>query len=435
MAGNGKTYSIDIHHVTRVEGHGNIKISTTEGVVKEVKLEIVEANRFFERLVHGMLPHEVPWIVSRICGICCVGHQMTAIKAVEAALGVEPSPQTILLRKLLTESQFIQSHVLHVYFLAVPDFLGVQSVLPLASSHPEVVKRALKLKKLANDYTGAIGGRMLHPMTDTVGGFYRVPKLDALEELRRRLLEAVPDLQETIRVAKTLNIPPYERQTEYVSLKDKSEYALYDGDVYSSDTKECVPVAQYRNVTNEFTVPHSTTKWSKWHRGSYFVGALARVNNNFDQLRPEARNAADELGFKAPSYNPYMNNVAQVIEVAHCVYNSVAMIEQVLNSGLKEEKPAYTPRAGQGIASCEVPRGILFHDYTFDQSGRCVAGNAIIPTSQNINNIEQDMKDFVPKMLPTMSQEELALHMEMLLRAYDPCISCSVHMLDVEFID
>ena len=435
MAGNDKTYNIDIHHVTRVEGHGNIKISTKEGVVKEVKLEIVEANRFFERLVHGMLPHEVPWIVSRICGICCVGHQLTAIKAVEAALGVQPSPQTILLRKLFTESQFIQSHVLHVYFLAVPDFLGVQSVLPLASSHPEVVKRALKLKKLANDFTAAIGGRMLHPMTDTVGGFYRMPRLDLLEELHRRLLEAVPDVQETVRIAKTLKIPPYERQTEYVSLKDKSEYALYDGDVYSSDTKECVPVAQYRNVTNEFTVPHSTTKWSKWHRNSYFVGALARVNNNFDQLRPEAKNAAADLGFKAPSYNPYMNNVAQVIETVHCVYNSVAMLEQVLNSGLKEEKPVYTPRAGQGVGSCEVPRGILFHDYTFDQSGRCVAGNAIIPTSQNINNIEQDMKDFVPKMLPTMSQEELALHMEMLLRAYDPCISCSVHMLDVEFID
>ena len=435
MAGNDKTYNIDIHHVTRVEGHGNIKISTKEGVVKEVKLEIVEANRFFERLVHGMLPHEVPWIVSRICGICCVGHQLTAIKAVEAALGVYPSPQTILLRKLFTESQFIQSHVLHVYFLAVPDFLGVQSVLPLASSHPEVVKRALKLKKLANDYTAAIGGRMLHPMTDTVGGFYRMPRLDLLEELRRRLVEAVPDVQETVRITKTLKIPPYERQTEYVSLKDKSEYALYDGDVYSSDTKECVPVAQYRNVTNEFTVPHSTTKWSKWHRNSYFVGALARVNNNFDQLRPEAKNAAADLGFKAPSYNPYMNNVAQVIETVHCVYNSVAMLEQVLNSGLKEEKPVYTARAGQGAGSCEVPRGILFHDYTFDQSGRCVASNAIIPTSQNINNIEQDMKDFVPKMLPTMSQEELALHMEMLLRAYDPCISCSVHMLDVEFID
>jgi coenzyme F420-reducing hydrogenase alpha subunit len=430
-----KTYNIDIHHVTRVEGHGNIKISTREGVVKEVKLEIVEANRFFERLVYGMAPHEVPWIVSRICGICCVGHQLTATKAVEAAIGVKPSAQTILLRKLFTESQFIQSHVLHVYFLAVPDFVGVKSVLPLATTHPEVVRRALRLKKLANDYTAAIGGRMLHPMTNTIGGFYKVPKPEVLAELRRRLLDAVPDVQETVRIVKTLKVPAYERETEYVSLKDPHEYALYDGDIYSSDTKERVPVAQYREVTNEFTVPHSTTKWSKWHRDSYFAGALARVNNSFDQLRPEAKEVAADLGFKVPCYNPYMNSVAQVVETVHCVYNSVAMLEQALNSGLKEEKPTYSARAGQGAGSCEVPRGILFHDYTFDAGGRCVAANAIIPTSQNINNIEQDMKAFVPQMLPGMSQEELALHMEMLLRAYDPCISCSVHMLDVEFVD
>jgi sulfhydrogenase subunit alpha len=435
MAGNEKTFNIHLHHITRVEGHGNIKISTKEGAVKEVKLEIVEANRFFERFVYGMLPHEIPWIVSRICGICCVGHQLTAIKAVEAALGVQPSAQTILLRKLFTESQFIQSHVLHVYFLAVPDFLGVKSVLPLAATHPEVVKRALKLKKLGNDYTAAIGGRMLHPMTDTVGGFYKLPKMDVLAELRQRLLEAVPDVLETVRIVKTLKIPPYERLTEYVSLKDPTEYALYDGDICSSDTGECVPVSKYRDVTNEFTVEHSTTKWSKWHRDAYFVGALARVNNNFDQLCPEAKTVAEELGLKVPCYNPYMNNVAQVVETVHCAYNSVAMLEQVLNKGLKEEKPSYTTRAGQGAGSCEVPRGILFHDYTFGQDGRCVAANAIIPTSQNINNVEKDMKAFVPQMLPKMSQDELALHMEMLLRAYDPCISCSVHMLDVEFVD
>jgi len=308
-------------------------------------------------------------------------------------------------------------------------------VLPLASSHPDVVKRALKLKKLANDYTAAIGGRMLHPMACTVGGFYKVPTQETLENIRNRLVEALPDVTEMVRLVKTLKIPAYERQTEYVSLKDPTEYALYDGTIYSSDTKESVPVERYLEVTNEFTVPHSTTKWSKWHRESYFVGALARVNNNFDQLRPEAKEVADELGLKVPCYNPYMNNVAQMVEVVHCFHNSIAMLEQALNTGLKEEKPTYTPRAGRGIGSCEVPRGILFHDYTFDASGRCIAGNAIIPTSQNINNIERDMEAFVPMMLPVMSQEELALHMEMLLRAYDPCISCSVHMLDVEFVD
>ena len=430
-----KTYNIDVKHVTRVEGHGRIIVSTSEGAVKEVKLSITEANRFFESFVKGMRPAEVPWIVSRICGICCVGHQLTATKAVEAALGIRVSPQTVLLRKLLTESQFLQSHVLHVYFLAVPDFLGVKSVLPLARTHPEVVKRALRLKKLANDYTTVFGGRTLHPMANTLKGWRKLPSLDEIAALRKRVQEALPDIQETLKVAKTLKIPPYERETEYVSLKHPDEYALYDGDIYSSDTKSSLPVDRYLDVTNEFTVAHSTTKWSKWHRESYFAGALARVNNNFDQLVPEAKQAAEDLGLRVPCYNPYMNNVAQIVEVVHCAYNSARMLDEVLGSGLKEEDVSYEVRAGRGIASCEVPRGILFHDYTFDENGRCVAGNAVIPTSQNINNVEQDMKAFVPQMLPSMSKEELTLHMEMLLRAYDPCISCSVHMLDVEFVD
>jgi sulfhydrogenase subunit alpha len=196
-----------------------------------------------------------------------------------------------------------------------------------------------------------------------------------------------------------------------------------------------VPVDHYLDVTGEFTVPHSTTKWSKWHRDAYFVGALARVNNNFDQLLPEAKEVARELGLEVPCYNPYMNNAAQVVEIVHCIYNTLRLLESVLSSGLKEEEITYSVRAGRGIGSCEVPRGILFHDYTFDDAGRCRDANAVIPTSQNINNIEQDMKAFVPKMLPEMSQKELTLHLEMLLRAYDPCISCSVHMLDVEFVD
>ena len=299
-----KTYSIDVKHVTRVEGHGRIVVNTKEGVVQEVKLVITEANRFFENFVKGMQPAEVPWIVSRICGICCVGHQMTATKAVEAAQGIRISPQTALLRKLLTESQFLQSHVLHVYFLAVPDFLGVKSVLPLAKTHPDVVKRALRLKKLANDYTTVFGGRTLHPMANTLKGFCKLPNLDAVAALRERLLEAIPDIEETVKVAKALPMPPYERETEYVSLKDPDEYALYDGDIYSSDTQASVPVDRYLEVTNEFTVPHSTTKWSKWHRDSYFAGALARVNNSFDQLLPQAKQAADRAWAQSALLQP-----------------------------------------------------------------------------------------------------------------------------------
>lgn len=435
MGTAGKSFTIDVHHVTRVEGHGSIRVNTRDGVVEDVRLCITEANRFFENMVKGMAPHEVPWIISRICGICCVGHQMTATKAVEAALGLTPSPQTVLLRTLLTESQFLQSHVLHVYFLAVPDFLGVPSVLPLAKTHTEVVKRALRLKKLANDYTAVFGGRALHPMSNTLLGWRRLPDLKAVEDLRKRFIEALPDLDATVEVVSTLKLPEFERETEYVSLRHPTEYALYDGEVYSSDTKTSFPVSTYRQICNEFTVPHSTTKWSKWHRESYMVGALARFNNNYDQLLPQAKEAAKALGLKAPSFNPYANNLAQVVEVIHCAHHSVAMMEEVLDKGLVEEDISYTPGPGRGIASCEVPRGILFHEFAFDEAGRCSAANGVIPTSQNINNVEKDMCALVPQMLPRLSKEELTLHLEMLLRAYDPCISCSVHMLRVDYVE
>ncbi|HEX23244.1 MAG TPA: Ni/Fe hydrogenase subunit alpha, partial [Chromatiales bacterium] len=349
--------------------------------------------------------------------------------------GLTVSAQSRRLRKLLNESQFLQSHLLHVYFLAIPDYVGVPSVLPLIKTHPEVVKRALKLKHLANEFTTVIGGRALHPMSNTLRGWRKLPDLDALEGIRDHLLAALPDLDATVGIVTSLKMPNFERETEYVSLKHPDEYALYDGDVYSSDTGMTAPVHDYLNITNEFTVPHSTAKWARWHRESYMVGALARVNNNYDQLHPAAQQAADTLGLRVPCYNPYMNNVAQVVEIVHCAHNSLAMLEQVLNEGLVKEDISYTPGPGQGVGGIEVPRGLLFHEHRFDDEGRCCGANAVIPTSQNINNIERDMKAFAPHMVAEMSRDELTLHLEMLLRAYDPCISCSVHMLDVEFID
>lgn len=429
-----KTVHIKIDHVTRLEGHGSILIDVDKGVVKDLKLEIVEANRFFENLVLGIPPHDVPQIVSRICGICCVGHQLAAIKAVENALNLSISPQTRLLRVLLNESQFLQSHALHLYFLAIPDYVGVKSILPLARSHPELIKKALKLKKLANDFTTILGGRALHPMMPTLIGWRKLPDKDKLNHLLQRLKESINDIEEMVSFIKTLSWPDYERQTEYVSLKHPDEYALYEGDIFSSDTGQHISAADYRHVTNEFTVPHSTAKWSRWNRESYMVGALARVNNNFTQLHPQAQAVADTLDLSIPCYNPYKNNVAQMVEIIHCTYHCIDTLEQLLATDLHMEDLEYQAGEGIGASAIEVPRGILFHEYGFDHEGICNHADAVIPTSQNINNIEQDMHAFVPQMLAVMEQDKLAAHMEMLLRAYDPCISCSVHMLDVNFV-
>ncbi|GAB4351850.1 MAG: Ni/Fe hydrogenase subunit alpha [Gammaproteobacteria bacterium] len=428
------THRIHIEHVSRIEGHGSLRINTREGAVEEVRLEIVEANRFFESIVLGLPPEDIAQTVSRICGICCVGHQLAALKAVEAALGIVPDAQTLLLRKLLNESQFLQSHALHLYFLAVPDYVGAKSILPLAQSQPDLVRRALRLKKLANDFTALIGGRTLHPMAPTLGGFRRFPGRDALAGIRRRLADSVTETEAMVEFVAGLDIPQLERETEYVSLKAPDEYALYDGQIYSSLTGELVDVSQYRTVTNEFTVPHSTAKWARWNRESYMVGALARVNNNFAQLHPAAQAVAERLGIEVPCFNPYMNNLAQLVELVHCTHNSLAMLDEALDTDFRSRSVDFSTRAGTGAGAVEVPRGVLFHEYGFDDQGLCSSADAVIPTSQNVNNIEKDMQAFVPQLLGKVDEATLAQRMEMLLRAYDPCISCSVHLLEVEFV-
>jgi len=428
---------IKVHHLTRVEGHGNIVVNMKNGVLEKAHLSIVEPPRFFEAMMKGRSFHEAAIITSRICGICSLGHQLTSLVATEDALGLEISEQTVLLRKLLVNGATLQSNVLHAYFLAAPDFLNVGSVFPLINTHKDVVLRALRMKRLANDIADIVSGRACHPITPVPGGFTRIPEKAELLEIKRRLLEeGLPDGLETIETMKALAgaIPQFERETEYISLKHPDEYALYSGDIFSSD-KGATPVANYLDVTNEFIVEHSTSKHTKFNRSSYLVGALARWNNNHAQLGEEALAAAEAMGLKPNCYNPYMNTIAQVVEAVHCILDSVKIIDTLIEMGLKNEKPNQTPtRYGRGTGANEVPRGILFHDYTYDNKGNIIKANCIIPTGQNLANIDDDMKKLVPEIMDK-SKEEITLNLEMLVRAYDPCISCSVHMLEVDFIE
>ena len=426
------TARIRVDHVTRVEGHGNIVVNVKEGKIEECKWEVVEAPRFFEAFVRGRTYLEVAHITSRICGICSIGHTLCSLQATEAALGIKISEQTRLLRRILIQGENLQSHVLHSYFLAAPDFVGAPSVFPLVKTHPEVVVRALRMKKLANDLCDVFGGRTVHPITPTVNGFTKLPEISDIKGIRKRLVDAGPDLQATLELFKTLKIPAFERETEYISLKSKEEYALYDGVIASTDAGT-TPVANYRNWTNEYLVPHSTAKYAKNVRDSYMVGAIARFNNNHEQLSPGAKKAAAALGLKAPCYNPFMNTVAQVVEAVHAVEESIRLIDEVLGKGLKEEDRRVLLKAGKGVGAVDVPRGILFHDYTYDKNGICREANCIIPTNQNHANIQKDMEALLPQILD-QPQDEIRLKLEMLVRAYDPCISCSTHLLKVEFV-
>ncbi len=427
-----KSINVNVDHVTRVEGHGNIVVNVKQGRIEECKWEVVEAPRFFEAFVRGRKYTEVAHITSRICGICSIGHTLCSLKATEAALGVTVSEQTRHLRRILIQGENLQSHVLHAYFLAAPDFVGAPSVFPLVQTHPEVVVRALRMKKLANDLCDVFGGRTVHPITPTVNGFTRLPEVKEIREIRKRLADAGPDLTATLDLFKTLKIPEFKRETEYISLKSDEEYALYDGLIASSDAGT-TPVENYRSWTNEYLVPHSTAKYTKHVRDSYFVGALARFNNNHAALSSGAKKAAAELGLKAPCHNPFMNTVAQVVEAVHAVEESIRLIDELLDRGLKEEDRRIVVKAGKGVGSVDVPRGILFHEYTYDKDGICQEANCIIPTNQNHANIQKDMEALLPQILDC-PEDEIRLKMEMLVRAYDPCISCSTHLLKVKFV-
>ncbi len=424
--------NINVHHITRVEGHGNITVNTKDGKIEEITWAIPESPRFFEAMLRGLNYADVTWIAPRICGICSIAHATASIQATEAAFGVQLSEQAMLLRKLLYHAETLQSHVLHFYFLAAPDFLGVGSVFPLVNTHKEVVLRALRLKKLANDLADLIGGRKTHPMACIVGGFTKLPEISQLKIMQQRLAQAMDDLRETVKLFKGLKIPNFIRETEYIALKDPKEYAFISGDIASTDTSTA-PVTDYLSITNEFCVPQSTAKFSKHNRDSYMVGALARFNNNYTQLSPEAQKAAEDLGLKAICHNPYMISVAQVVESIHTVEESLKIIDQLMARGLKEEKPDVKVKAGRGIGAVEAPRGILFHDYTYDDKGVLTEANCVIPTNQNHNNIQKDMEALVPSVI-NKSQEEITHLLEMLVRAYDPCISCSAHFLEVKFV-
>lgn len=428
MANNIK---IDVHHITRVEGHGNITVDIANGVLKECRLDIVEAPRFFEAMLRGRSCDEAALITGRICGICSVGHEMASLNASEDAFGIKISEQEKRLRRLLNCGEYFESHVLHVYFLAVPDFVGAKSVLPLVKTHKDVVLQALKLKRLGHYIGDIIGGRLVHSMASNIKCMTKVPTKAQLEDIIAQLKDAKHELIKAIPLVKSLKIPAFERETEYISLYKPGEYAFLEGNIFSSDTGE-TSYKNYRQMTNEYLVEHSTAKHAKHNRDSFMVGALARFNNNHQWLSDSAKEAAEALGLKAPCYNTYLNTAAQFVELFHIADDGIKAAEDLLNTGVKLEDRKFTTKAGTGVGAVEVPRGILYHEYTYNDKGYFEKANCIIPTGQNLRNIEDDFRALIPTVMDK-PKEEITLLLEMMVRAYDPCISCSTHILDVKF--
>lgn len=370
----------------------------------------------------------------RICGICSVSHACAALRATEAALGIRISGQTLLLRRLAFHGEVISSHILHIYYLAGPDFLGFNSIFPLAQVNKDAVLRAMRLKQLGYDVWAAVVGRHTHPVGMKVGGFWFVHSQDELMKIRHRLCDAVVDMRETARLFATLDFPQFERETEYVALTHPETYVFYDGELVSS-TGGRISAKQYRDVIKEYVVSTSTAKHAKWNGPHYMVGALARLNTNFKQLSPLAKELAYDRGLDPPCHNPFMNTAAQIVECGHCIEESIEIIDEICDSGIKaeDELARVETRRGAGVGAVEAPRGTLFHEYHYDDRGICQWANHLIPTAQNLATLGADMHEMV-SLTGDFDEDFITERLEMLVRAYDPCISCSTHRIKLDCV-
>ena len=418
--------TLTVEHVARIEGHGTISVEVEGGVVGEIRMDIVEPTRLFESMVVGRRYDEAPLITSRICGICSPNHATTSIKALEAALGIEVSERTTLLRKLLVYGSYLQNHATHLYVFAAPDYVGQGSVFPLAESHPDVVQRALRVKKLGNELTSAVGGRPVHPVTAVVGGFTAEPDARDLEALAKRLHAAATDVAETVALFASFGAPDFQTAGEMLALKSETDYAIYDGDVCALDGGWCRPVSEYRDFVSESVVGHSNAKHSTVDGRTFMVGALPRVNLSWDRLMPAARIVASKAGLRPVSRNTFANNLCQAVELVDAAERCASLCERLVEDAGSSAPVGYRIKAGTGTAATEAPRGTLYHTLAIDDDGVVTAGNVITPTAQNLANLEADMRAFAPT-VAHLPEAEFVLAIEQLVRAYDPCLSCAVH--------
>jgi coenzyme F420-reducing hydrogenase alpha subunit len=417
---------IKVNMLARVEGEGGLFVKIKDDQVADVKLKIFEPPRLFEGFLRGRAYSEAPDITARICGICPVAYQMSAVHAMENAFGVKVDGALRDLRRLLYCGEWIESHVLHVYMLHAPDFLGYPDAIQLAKDFPEAVKRGLAMKKIGNEIVRLLGGREIHPINVRVGGFYRVPTRSDLLPLLEQLKWALEAAMETARWVGTLNFPDLEFDYEFVALHHPHEYALNEGRLISNKGLD-IPIGEYESNFMEEHVAHSNALQSYRKGGkSYFVGPLARYNLNYEQLSPIAKEAARGGGISETCRNPFKSIIARAVETVYAIDHAIHIIENYQPP--ESANVPVQPKTGFGYGCTEAPRGLLYHRYRLDGAGNILEAKIVPPTSQNQRAIEEDVRRFVEKNL-SLPEEQLTLGCEQAIRNYDPCISCATHFL------
>ncbi|MEA3334562.1 MAG: Ni/Fe hydrogenase subunit alpha [Chloroflexota bacterium] len=419
---------IKVDYMARVEGEGALDIIIEGDEIKHLELNIFEPPRFFEAFLRGRDYWEAPDITARICGICPVAYQMSSVHAMEKILEIEITPEIRRLRRLLYCAEWIESHALHIFLLHAPDFLGYESAISMAAVPAllPTVEMGLRMKKIGNDLLATIGGREVHPVTPTVGGFYRAPTLKELQALKEDFEWGLEAAISTVAWTATLDFPDFAPDYEVVSLSHPDEYPMNEGRVVSNKGLD-IPVEEFEQYFLTEHVAHSNAvQVHRDHGGSYQTGPLARVNLNLDKLSPQAQKAMQDTGIEFPNNNPFISIVSRSIEVVHAFEEALEIIDSY-------ERPVPSritavPQAGVGCHITEAPRGMCYHRYRIDDQGIIQDVRIDAPTAQNLRRMEDDLRAFVPQVLD-LPLEDATWRCEQLVRNYDPCISCATHFL------
>ncbi len=410
-----------------MEGHAGFMASVLDGDVKSAKLEVKEGIRLIEGILIGRHYKDVPIIAQRICGICPVVHNLTSIKAIEKAMNVQVSEETVILRKLLESGQIIHSHALHLFFLSLADLLNIDNDLKMVKKYPEETKMVIKIREFGMDIVKIIGGRVIHPLTNEIGGFKKIP---SSEEIQKLILKGENVLMTAIKLGKFLKdikVPDFKRETEYVSLHKDGEYAIYDGDVISNKGLH-IPVEKFENNFMELQRPREIIKRVKSDgKTSYMVGAIARINNQSEKLLPRSEEYLKSLNYVLPDYNPFHNISYQMVEVIHFIEESLRLLKMIGHINMENAlTKKFEVVAGEGVSAVEAPRGTLYYYIDIDEKGYVKNANIITPTAQTLSNLEDDIKAYLPEILDC-TKNERTQKLRGFIRAYDPCISCAVH--------
>jgi coenzyme F420-reducing hydrogenase alpha subunit len=423
--------NITLNHITKVEGHAKLTLEVDNGKLKTCELGSIEGSRYFEGLLKGRKWNEPQEIATRICGICSSAHNVAAIMAMETCLGVQASEQTVALRQLQTIGERIRSHAAHLYFLALPDYLGYKSALEMAPKFKNEVARALRLMKLGNDMVRLITGRVIHPISPTIGGFLHFPKQAVLDEIRDRLDKSHEDVLETNKLIASLEYPDFTRETQFMSIVKDDEFGTSHGQIKIGD--KVYEQSQFHDFVKEYHEPFSSANFCVREDKAYYVGALARFNNNIEKLSPETKKYMKKLPMKFPSLNPFHNNMCQALELIHYREECIKLLDKFK---VQHEEIAHIEiKEGHGIAANEAPRGTLWHEYKTDSQGIITYANILTPTAQFLRNLNEDIAAYVQQLLDKKASKEVIVkEIEKLIRSYDPCFSCSSHFLKVKWI-